>query len=453
MKSFKTTILIASLSATTGSVWAAPAEKCGGADIANGPFAYTQTGIFNATFSGTGGDVLNAGFDVAAPMPKTDTAAENVFPGQGGLNECAFYADAFIGVLEIELVADASGNPLSTPVKVALDSALGQAIAGAVSVAPGAWNAFVPGGKTPVSVNVTNPNAGPAYYGEYALKLAAKADGFGIGVGPGVMLSLVLTAPTLTDKTAPTVTINKPAVEEILGKVAVEILASDPNDSVVATGLASLSASVSSAGGKVLNLPLALTLDQALTAAAGVMVTGTGEFIPTGGTGDLGTVIGSPFAAVSPSGIGTYTLKATAKDGAGNTTVANKTFKVGYDVGFTKEFSTTPCQTAGNANCTGQFKFTVNRSSTTSDGAFMVDQSVVVKLRDTGSNAVVASHSYGTGAIGSYVQVDTAAPSYQTNFRRGDWGATAPKAYKAEVYFVDVDGIPVLQKTSNAVTF
>lgn len=451
MINFKATILTASLCAITGSAWAAPAEKCGGADVANGPFAYTRTGIFNATFSGTGGDALNAGFDVAAPAPNMDTGAENVFPGQGGLNECALYADAIIGVLEIELVADASGNPLSTPVKVALDSALGQAIAGAVSVVPGAWSAFVPGDKRSVSINVTNPNVGSTYYGEYALKLAAKADGFGIGVGPGVMLGLVLRAPTLTDKTAPTVSINKPAADEILGRVTLEVAASDPNDSAVASGLASLSASVSSAAGKVQILSWAL--DQALVAAPGVTVTGTGEFVPAGGTGNLGTVSGSPFAVASPSGIGTYTLNATAKDGAGNTTVASKIFKVGYDVGFTKEFSTTPCQTAGNANCTGQFKFTVNRSGTTSDGAFMVDQSVVVKLRDTASNAVVASHSYGVGAIGSYVQVDAAEPSYQTNFRRGDLGATVPKAYKAEVYFVDVDGTHVLQKTSNAVSF
>jgi hypothetical protein len=54
----------------------------------------------------------------------------------------------------------------------------------------------------------------------------------------------------------------------------------------------------------------------------------------------------------------------------------------------------------------------------------MVDQSGVVKLRDMVSNAVVASHSYGAGAIRSYVQFDATTPSYQTNFRRGDVGAT-----------------------------
>ena len=110
-----------------------------------------------------------------------------------------------------------------------------------------------------------------------------------------------------------------------------------------------------------------------------------------------------------------------------------------YDVAFTKESSTNPCQTDGNPLCTGQFKFTVKRSSITSNGAFMYDHTVVVKLVRTSDNAVMATHSYGTGSIHSEVQIDT-TPVYQTNFRRGDLAGppTSPGTYRAEVYFLDV---------------
>jgi hypothetical protein len=456
VKNVKKTVVIAILAAMGGTAWAGAPEKCGGADIANGPFAYTPTGILSAKFSGTAGDALTTGFDVTAPKPKTDTPAENVFPGQGGLNECAYYADAFVGVLEIEMVTDASGIPLATPVKVALDSVLGQAIINAVSVTPGAWNSFVPGDKTSVAVTVSNPNAGSASYGEYALKLASKADGFGIGVGAGAVLSLTLAAPALTDKTPPTVSITKPGADEILGQIPVEILASDPNDSAAATGLASLTASVSSAGGVVSNLPITLSLDQSLTAAPGVTVTATGTFTPTGGTGAAGTTVGSAFTNASHSGIGNYSLKATAVDGAGNTTVTSKSFKVSYDISFTKSSSSTSgaCtgSGSGSGNCKTQLQFTVDRSNVTSDGAFVFDQSVVVKLRNTVTNALVGTHYYGTGDIHSVVQINT-DPAYQTSFKRSDIGATAPATYQADVYFKDVDGNLVLQKTSPNVTF
>jgi hypothetical protein len=251
------------------------------------------------------------------------------------------------------------------------------------------------------------------------------------------------------------VTVTKPAGDEIIGVIPVEVQAYDP-DSLVATGLASISATVSSAGGTVSNLSIPLALDQPLPVAAGVTVTGTGTFTPTGGAPGAGpgTTDAAAFTGAARSGIGTYTINAQATDGAGNVGYGNKSFKVNYQVSFTKADSTNPCQTGGNASCTGQFEFTVNRSNVTSDGAFMYDHTVVVKLIRTSDNVVIATHSYGTTSILSDVQIDT-TPHYKTHFKRG--GLAGPPAaagtYRAEVYFQDVDDNQVLQATSSNVTF
>lgn len=457
MKSKSILIGVTFLLAVADVAWAAggqggPPQKCGGADIADGPFSYAALGVAQATFSGNGGASVDTSFSVTAPSPKTDNPeVPNVFPGQGALNECATGAGADIGVLEIEKVADEYGDPLSPTVGVDLGSMLGEKISAAFAVSP-IFHIFAPGESVTVGVTVSNPGFDSLDYGEYAIKLAAKADGYGIGVGPGVTFALTLAAPTLSDTTPPVVSVTKPSEDQILGVIGVEIQALDPA-TLVATGLYSLSAYVSSAGGTVSSLPIPLSLDTSLPTAAGVTVTGTGSFTPVGGSGSAGTTAVGAFTSASRSGIGTYTINAEATDGAGNTGYGSKTLKVDYAVAFVKQFSTPTCQSGGNGNCTGQFQFTVNRSNATSDGAFMFDQTVLVELVRTSDNMVVATHTYGTGSINSWVQIDATNLRYQTHFKREDIGALAPTAYQAKVYFLDVDSTPVLQGTSTSVSF
>ncbi len=429
------------------------AAKCGGADIANGPFTYTALGVTQATFNGSGGAPLSTSFSITAPSvdPRQQTDAADVFPGEGDL-PCTSTAFATISALEIQKVGDADGNPIDI-VNIDPASPLGQLISGAFSLSPTS-HTFGIGETITVTVEIGNPGVSAADYGDYDIKLAAQAPGYGIGVGNGPHFLLSLRAPTATDTTPPVVTVTKPTGDEILGAISVEIQAYDPNTPPVATGLASMSATVSSAGGTVNNLSIPLTLDQTLPVAAGVTVTGTGSFTPTGGTGSAGTTDALAFTSSSRSGIGSYTINAQATDGAGNTGYGSKSFNVKYNVTFTKAFSTTACQSGGNGNCTGQFKFAVNRSNTTSDGDFMYDKTVVVKLVRKSDSALMATHICGTASILSQVQIDT-TPLYQTNFRRSDLSGspTTPGTYRAEVYFYDVDNNLVLQGTSDDVTF
>jgi hypothetical protein len=214
-----------------------------------------------------------------------------------------------------------------------------------------------------------------------------------------------------------------------------------------------MSATLSTAGGTVSNLPIPLSLNATLPVGAGSLVTGTGAFIPAGGTG---TADALAFTGSSRSGIGSYTINATATDGAGNIGSGTKSFNVKYAASFTQAGTTPPCGSVGpgsGPSCTGRFKFTVNRSNVTSDGAFMFDRTVVVKLVRTSDNTVVATHSFGAGAIHVDVQIDAVALQYQTHFRRGDVGAPGPVTHVAKVYFRDVDNNLVLQATSSSVTF
>jgi hypothetical protein len=121
---------------------------------------------------------------------------------------------------------------------------------------------------------------------------------------------------------------------------------------------------------------------------------------------------------------------------------------------FTKVFSTDRCKTGGNSACTGQFEWTANRSSTTSDGAFMYDHTVVAVLRKVSNNSIVATHVYGTSAVTSVVQI-TPTPSYLTHFKRGDLPGppSVPVAYYVEVYYLNIDGTLDLQTTSVSLTF
>ncbi len=446
-------ILIPALLATmvTGTAWGQSSQKCDGADIATGPFTYAALGATSATFNGIGGSPVSTSFSVVAPSPSPDTSLPNMFPGQGQ-NPCTGQADASILALEVTKVGDATGNPIDPTVQLDVKSGLGAQIAAAFMLNPATYT-FAPGGAVTISVMVSNPGVDSSNYGDYAVKLAAQAPGAGIGVGSGIQFTLSLRASSVTDTTPPTVTVTKPTADQILGVVDVEVTATDPVGSQSeGTGVVSMSATISSAGSHVLNQPISLSFSPSLPVVAGVTVTGTGSFTPMGGTGAAGTTDLEAFSSSAPSGIGSYTINAQATDGANNTGYGSKSFNVNYNVGFTKAFSTNPCQTGGNSNCQGQFQFTVNRSSTTSDGAFMYDHTVVVKLKRVSDSAYVASHVYGTGAVNAYVQIDT-TPSYLTNFKRGDIGASGPFAYVAEVYFLNVDGTQMLQATSSSVTF
>jgi|GEM_PF-4139999 len=469
MKSTSTLVAITLCFAAAGTESALSAQKCGGSDIANGPFTYETQGLTQTTFSGTGGASVPTSFNVTAPSPSQDTTDPDVFPGQGAENQCASTAIADIGVLEIQKVADASGAPLLS-VDIDLTSPLGNKIATAFLIAPVEWINFLPGNSKTVEVTVNNPNVDAADYGTYSIKLAAKADGYGIGVGPGETFTLIFSAPTVSDTVPPTVNITKPIGDEILGVTGVEVKAADPA-SPGATGLASLTAKVSSAGGVVSNLPITLTLDTPLTALPGVEVTGTGSFGPTGGphADSQGTTDVLAFTGGARSGIGNYTITATAEDGVGLTTTATKNFNVKYQVdpttltGQTNGVCSSTATSGNPANCSGTVKFTVKRSNATSDGAFMFDHTVEVDIVRKSDSAVMATHAYGTGALSSNTQIDTTNLLYQTVFTRGDLYSslcstqtclrTKQSTYNAKVYFKDVDNNRVIQFISDDVTF
>ena len=140
---------------------------------------------------------------------------------------------------------------------------------------------------------------------------------------------------TATDTTPPVVSVTKPSGDEILGVIGVEVTAFDP-DGPVASGLASISASVSSAGGTVSGLPISLAFNPSLPQPAGVVVTGTGSFTPTGGApgSTEGTTDAAAFTSNFRSGIGSYTINAQASDVAGNIGYGSKSFNVKYRCGF-----------------------------------------------------------------------------------------------------------------------
>ena len=438
-------VLVASaLLSISGSAWAAPDPSCRGGAIANGPFSYSPADLGAHTFVGADATAAAASFTITAPGDSGDT----VFPAQSG-GPCQESATAEIRVFGSEKVADGEGPMLAETVDVPVESPLGLQIAAAFFLDPSS-HLFAIAETLTVAVNISNPLVGAGDYGDYVVTLKAQAIGAGIGVGSGTRYMLGLRAPAVTDKVPPTVTINKPSGDEVLGPVSVEMTAVDP---VPGTGVHTMSATISSAGNTVSNQAISLGLDQSLPVAAGVTVTGTGTFYPTGGTGTAGTTPGTAFTSAARSGIGMYTLTASATDVAGNTGSTAKAFKLTYALEFTKASAQPPCAGGGTSNCTGQFQFTLRRSSVTSDGAFMFDQTVRVDLVNTASNAIVATHTYGTGDIKAWVQIDSAAPQYQTHFRRGDFGAASPATYVAKVYCKDVDNNWMLQGASVPVTF
>lgn len=432
-------------------------QKCGGADIANGPFNYSTPSITQTTFNGMNGSSITTSFSITAPSvdPKHNSAEViDVFPGQGQTGDCSPIAFATISALEISKVGDATGNLLEMPVSLDPFSGLGATIAGAFSLSPSS-NTFSVGATITVNVVVSNPNLSPSDYGDYDIKLAAKAEGSGIGVGNGPAFFLSLRAVTATDTTLPVVSVTKPTGDEILGVIGVEVTAFDP-DGPVASGLASISASVSGAGGTVSGLPISLAFGASLPQPAGVVVTGTGSFTPTGGApgSTEGTTDAAAFTSNFRSGIGSYTINAQASDVAGNIGYGSKSFIVKYDVAFTGQSVPGGCNAGRLQACAGQFKFTVRRSNVTSDGAFMFDHTVVVKLVRVSDNGLAATHVFGTGSINDVVQIDQTNLVYQTHFKHSDLlGNPALTSYKLRVYFRDVDGNEMLQAESSSLAF
>lgn len=435
-------LLVLSL-VTASRVDAAPGDK------ATGPFSYNPAIAGTGTFTGTGGGPYSAVFQICAP------GGGDIFP-EGGI-----FADASIRVFGIEKVADGSGNPIS-PIQVALDSTLGIKIKDAFNLNP-TTKRFYPGECVDVTVTVSNPGAGSAEYGDYVVVMKAQAVGSGIGVGSGSRYTLRLRPATLTDIDPPVVTIISPFNNYTLGPVPVRFKATDPavgpTNSAPGTGIASISATVSSIGNAVTtvravdNQSVTLTIAPSLPVDAGVEVTGTGTFTPTGGTGPMGTGIMIAFfdAIGHRSGIGSYTLTAKATDGEGNVGSATSDFKVNYDVSFVEAAG--QVNSGQPQNSRGRFSFSAKRLG----GTFMYDQTVVVQLIRTSDGAIMATHSYGGSwdlSINDYVQID-GTPVHKTHFRRGDLlgPPTAAAAYKARVLFLDVDGNLIQQAESAQVIF
>ena len=198
-------------------VWAAPDPSCRGGVIANGPFSYSPADLGAHTFVGTDATAAAASFTITAPGEAGDT----VFPAQSG-GPCQESASAEIRVFGIEKVADGDGNMLGETVDVPIESPLGLQIAAAFFLDPSS-HLFGIGETLAVSVGISNPLVGAGDFGDYVVTLKAQAIGAGIGVGSGTRYMLGLRAPAVTDTVPPTVTINKPSGDEVLGPVAIEI--------------------------------------------------------------------------------------------------------------------------------------------------------------------------------------------------------------------------------------
>lgn len=427
------------LAVASGTAWAQGRKAV---KAATGPFGYDPAVAGTSTFLGSLGGPAIGEFSVTAPSGGT------IFPSGGST------ALAEIRVFGIEMVGDADGVPLAEPVKIPLDSPLGMQIAGAYVLYP-AYYELYPGETVDVYVEIYNPIVDASAYGDYVVTMKAQAVGSGIGVGSGTRYNLSLRPMTETDTTPPTVMIDSPADSSthILGNIPVEIRANDP---FPGSGVVSMSATISSAGGTVINQGLALNDDT--PQPAGSDATATGTFTPTGGSGPAGASSSAAFDSLNRSGIGSYTLTAEATDGAGNTGQATSNFQVKYDIEFTQQEG--HINNGQPNNSVGRFKFEVRRSSVTSDGAFMYDHTVVVQLVRTSDNTVMRAHTFFGPGSGVQNRVliedgDTINAVYHTNFRRGDLAGppSGSDSYKAVVLFEDVDGNLVVQAESNPVSF
>lgn len=431
--------------------------RCNGADIATGPFSYTPSSLGQATFQGTTGNPVSANFAVLAPSVNENkrTDAIDVFPGEGQDQDgtCPQLADATFRVFEIVKDLDADGNDLLEP--VVITGALYDQIAGAFSFVP-PDSTFAPGLSVDVTVTVANPQVAAADYGRYKIKVAAHAPGAGIGVGPGSEFVLVLKAVELVDKTPPTVNISAPSGDEILGRIDVAFSAVDP---APGSGVNSVSATIKSAaavdendGNPGVVVPLALSVNPTLPAAAGVAVSATGVFNPTGAQGAAGTTLTQAFTAANRSGIGNYVLEAKATDVAGNEGSLAQSFAVRYQVDPAISTSGN-CAQLTNPGCAAQVRFTAKRSLATSDGAFMFDTTVVTKVVRKSDGVVMDTHTYSaSGDPKDAVKFDLTGPQYMTTHRRTEFDVAAAATnvdYTVKIYFRDVDGNLSLQGTAD----
>ena len=423
---------------TTSSAWAADHGHCSNAShFTYGPLTpYAQW-----TFAGTGGSPITTNFQVTAP---NDPGG---FPVGNPPRDCAQTSSANIEATEVCKTADANGNPI-IPCTEEDGSPVGDAISGAFAFAPNPWANFSPGDSTNIVVTVSNPNLDPSDYGDYDVKLAAHDNGSGIGVGDGPHFTIKLRSQPCT-ATIPDITITKLNGDPpgILGSVPLTFTARDMCDSIV-----SMAAVVASSGGAV-NQNISVSVNPGLPVPANTTGTATGSFSPYGGSGSPGTTDASAFTDVAGnrSGIGNYTITASATDQGGNIGTDTWTFDVNYAVTFTKQSVPAGCTpTHVSSACHADFQFTVMRSSVSSDGAFMFDHTVVVNLVRNSDSVVVASHPYGTMAVTSYTQIIPSVPTYQTTFNHP---GGAVQAYHAEVYFVNVDGTATLQATSTSLSF
>jgi hypothetical protein len=407
--------------------------------FATGPFTYDPPLAGEATFLGDIGSSSFGEFTIYAPSGGTS------FPSGAT-------ATATIKVFGVEKVADADGIPLDTPLDIPLDSELGSRIAAAFTLTPDS-NTFSPGGYVAVAVSVANPMVAEADYGQYVVTMKAQSPGSGVGVGSGSRFRLTLKAAESTDTTPPNVVINNPAdaSSHILGPIAVNITANDPSPG---TGVASISAKVSSLGGAVTDKDIPLTIAPPPIVPAGTDAVGTGTFNPvnpSGGSKD-GTTLASAFDSANPSGIGTYRLTAMAKDAAipANVRTATSTFGVKYDVQFLIKEGNENKGKPDNSH--GHFQFTVKRSS---PADFIYDKTVKVELIQVSNGKVVATHVYtgGGGGVFENVVFSDTPLAYETKFRRSDIGASGSGTYQAKIYFMDVDGNFTEQAVSDNVTF
>ncbi len=149
-------------------------QKCDGSVMATGPFTYTATPVTEASFTGGSGDPVITGLQITTPARRQQTALPVVFPGDGRA-PCPRTAPAWIGPLEVYQVADADGEAI-TPMRNVTATDLGYAIAKAVVVDPTS-HTYEIGGQVAVTVRIYAPSISEAEYGDYAVKVASKADG------------------------------------------------------------------------------------------------------------------------------------------------------------------------------------------------------------------------------------------------------------------------------------
>lgn len=384
--------------------------------IAKGDFEYAPKNLGSVTFNGDGGTPLNATLSITAPaLDKTGSPA-NAF--QHGNDDPISSVSADIRVKGIEKIVDADGNIIDQSID--LTSTPGKSIVDAININP-INISFTPAQTQQIVIVVNNPKlANSAYYGDYEVKIKAIApQGFGLGEGSGTQVVVKVRPAEFVDNTPPDVTISKPNCnsELKLDTIPISVTAIDPTPG---TGVISLNASVASIEKTppAVDEDITLTLDHTLPVSAGTLVTGDGNFVPTGATGSNGTTLATAFDSAHLSGIGKYRVDASATDGNNNTGDADSCpFTVLYKIAD------------AGSGAAGKTKIKVKFSVYRNDNTFIFDKTVKVSANSS-------THEYGAGAITGVVQIDETNKVYETQFESLSCGTS----YPVEVSFIDVDG-------------